>query len=126
VRIATRVQDLESEPTLRRDGYELVSVFRFLERQLFPAIREATAPGGFVIYETFHERNRETGRKPTSTAHLLATGELMRAFEGFEILIARDAVEREGRFYSQLLARRPGASSARWRRGIEPRRGDGA
>lgn len=101
------VQDLERDPTLPHDGYALVIVFRYLQRSLFAALRTAVAPGGLVVYETFHVRNRETSRPPRNPEHLLETEELTRAFEGFEIVIARDAVERDGRFFSQLLARRP-------------------
>ena len=36
----------------------------------------------------------------------LQDGELAAAFDGFEPLIARDGVERDGRVFSQLLARR--------------------
>jgi len=107
VRVHTAPQDLERQPNLGRGCYYLVTVFRFLHRDLIPAIREAVAPGGYVAYQTFHERNRETGRRPLSPEHLLQTGELARAFGGFEVLIARDAVEREGRFFSAILARRP-------------------
>jgi tellurite methyltransferase len=99
-------QDLERDPSLPRDAYALVIVFRYLQRSLSPALRDAVAPGGFVVYETFHVRNRETGRPPRSPEHLLESGELTRAFEGLEIVIARDGVERDGRFFSQLLARR--------------------
>jgi tellurite methyltransferase len=100
------VQDLERDPSLPRDAYALVIVVRYLQRSLFAALRDAVAPGGFVVYETFHVRNAETGRPPRSPEHLLETGELTRAFAGFEIVIARDAVERDGRFFSQFLARR--------------------
>jgi SAM-dependent methyltransferase len=107
VRIETKVQDLERNPTLPRSAYDLVTVFRFLHRPLLPAIRDALVPGGFVIYETFHVRNLETNLPPRNPNHLLETGELARAFDGFDILINNDAFERDGRYFSQLLARRP-------------------
>ncbi|HEX4793736.1 MAG TPA: methyltransferase domain-containing protein [Humisphaera sp.] len=105
VSITTHVADLERDVTLPDRKYDLIVIFRYLQRSLFPAIRDAVAPGGFVVYETFHERNLTTGRRPRSPAHLLRTGELLAAFEGFEVVIARDAVERKGRFFSHLLAR---------------------
>jgi tellurite methyltransferase len=107
VSIRTRVQDLEREPVLPRDRYHLLVVFRFLQRSLFPALRDAIRPGGYVVYETFHELNARTGRKPRSPDHLLSDGELARAFEGFDVLIQREAQERDGRFFSSLLARKP-------------------
>ena len=107
VALATRVFDLEAAASLPAGPFQLVTVFRYLHRPLFPALRQATAPGGFVVYETFHERNLDTGLRPRSPEHLLRTGELACQFPGFDILIARDAVERDGRFFSHLLARRP-------------------
>lgn len=107
VAIQTRVRDLEREPALATERYDLVVVFRYLQRSLFPALRQAVRPGGHIVYETFHEQNRATGRRPLSPAHLLQTGELEQAFAGFEVLIRRDAFEREGRCFSSLLARKP-------------------
>ena len=107
VQVRTLLQDLERRPLLGRSCYDLVTVFRFLHRDLFPSIRDAVAPGGYVVYETFHERNRQTGKRPLSPEHLLRTGELAEAFDGFELLIVRDAVDRGGRYFSCLLARRP-------------------
>jgi tellurite methyltransferase len=107
VSIHTILHDLERDPTLPAGAYELITVFHFLHRPLLPAIRQALRPGGFIVYETFHTRNLLTGLPPRSPQHLLQDGELPRAFDGFEILIAHDAIERDGRFFSQLLARRP-------------------
>jgi SAM-dependent methyltransferase len=107
VRIATVARDVERDPTLPAERYDLVAVFHFLWRDLFGAIRDAIRPGGHVVYETFHARNRETGKRPFSPAHLLEPGELAGAFKGWEIRIFRDGVERGGRYVSSLLARKP-------------------
>jgi SAM-dependent methyltransferase len=105
VQITTRQQDLEADAMLPANSFDLVTVFRFLHRPLFPAIRDAVKPGGYVVYETFHERTRVTGRPPRSPEHLLRDGELPKAFGGFEVLIAGDGIERDGRYVSSLLAR---------------------
>lgn len=106
VHIQTSMRDLENDPSLPAGNFDLVCVFRYLHRPLFPTIKKCIAPRGYLIYETFHELNLETGRPPQNPGHLLQSGELARAFDGFEILIARDEVERDGRFFSHLLARR--------------------
>jgi SAM-dependent methyltransferase len=106
VRLTAERRDLEKDPSLPLAPFDLVTVFRYLHRPLFPILREAVAPGGYVVHETFHRRTLETGRPPRNPQHLLETGELSCAFSGFELLIARDAVEREGRYVSSLLARR--------------------
>ena len=64
------------------------------------------AGGGFIVYEAFHERDAAAGRKRLKAGRALRGGELAAAFEGCEPLIVRDGVERDGRVFSQLLARR--------------------
>ena len=135
VRLNTIQADLRREPVLPAERYDLVTVLRFLHRPLLPAIRECVAPGGFVVYETFHRRDAGRGRtggpidgargkqaasrprhgswpcqggtRPVETRHTVADGELAAAFAGFEPILARDGVARGGRMFSQLLARRP-------------------
>ena len=106
VEIRTLHQDLERHPVLPVGQYDLVVVFRYLQRSLMPALSKALRPGGYLVYETFHERNRETGAKPANPDHLLKTGELTSTFSELEILIANDAFERNGRYFSHILARR--------------------
>ncbi len=106
VRINYIRQDLERNPILPSRRYDLACVFRYLQRSLFAALRDAIVPGGFLIYETFHESNRLTGQRPSNPDHLLRTSELSQAFADFHVLISEDAVEREGRFFSHILARR--------------------
>jgi tellurite methyltransferase len=108
VQMRLTVQDLERTPTLPERHYDIICVFRYLQRSLFPALQNALAPDGFMVYETFHESNLLTGQKPTNPQHLLKTGELAHAFANLQIRIGQDAVAREGRFFSHLLARRRG------------------
>jgi SAM-dependent methyltransferase len=98
VRIDGWCADLTHYP-LPRGRFDLVVVCRYLQRDLFPALRDAIAPGGIVLYETFTTRQRELGRPPTSPDHLLEPGELRKAFDGFDRLFyeevaAPDAVAR--------------------------------
>lgn len=114
VAIHTGVRDVEADgATLPPDRYDLITVFRFLHRPLFPLLRRAVAPGGYICCETFHVRTRETGKGPRTASYLLETGELAAAFEGFEIVLSHDAVERDGRFFSSILARRGRAVACR-------------
>jgi tellurite methyltransferase len=109
VKLVTREVDLEKEPRLPKEHYDLVIVFRYLQRSLFPMLAAAIRPGSYIIYETFHERNLQTNKKPRNPAHLLKSGELREAFGGFDILIEHGCIERDGRFFSSLLARKPAA-----------------
>jgi len=108
VGIRTMYHDLERGGALPEGSVaDVVTVFRYLHRPLFPHLARAVAAGGYVVYETFHERNLETRQKPRCPDHLLHTGELAGQFPGFDVLIFRDGWEREGRWFSSLLARKP-------------------
>src|SRR5262245_56126614 len=40
---------------LPRSAFELILVTRYLQRDLFPSLRDALTPGGVILYETFTE-----------------------------------------------------------------------
>jgi hypothetical protein len=84
--------------------FNLVVVTRYLQRDLFPALRNAVTGGGTVIYETFTVSQRALGRGPTSPDHLLEAGELRRAFDGFEIAFYEEVSVPEA--LARIVARR--------------------
>jgi tellurite methyltransferase len=102
-RIKWQQQDLEEgRPgwATSPGGFDLVCVFRFLDRRLFPGLRVAVRPGGLLFYETRHVGLLE--RQPQSNpAFLLQPGELVRTFGDWEIVHA--AEDREN---ASLVARR--------------------
>ena len=77
--------DLTALP-LPRDHFHLIVVTRYLDRALFPTLRDALVPGGVLLYETFTERQRKHGWGPTSRAHLLQPGELRMLTRGMDVL----------------------------------------
>jgi SAM-dependent methyltransferase len=95
--------DLAAVP-LPRARFDLVVVTRYLQRDLFGAIRDAVRPGGVVIYETFTVAQRALGFGPTSPDHLLEAGELRRLFDGFEILFYEETTAPEA--VARIVARR--------------------
>jgi SAM-dependent methyltransferase len=80
--IEIQVVDLETAawpfPAGRFAG---VIVTNYLHRPLFPALLDAIAPGGVLIYETFARGNERYGR-PANPAFLLEPGELLRVSLG--------------------------------------------
>ncbi len=85
-------------------AYDLVCCFRYLNRNLFPMLREAVKPGGLVIYQTYTvERLKKW--PDSSRRFLLEPGELPAFFPGWEPLHS-DEIEDAARF----VARRPGAA----------------
>ncbi|MGE0748167.1 MAG: class I SAM-dependent methyltransferase [Rhodospirillales bacterium] len=64
-----------------------VVVANYLHRPLFPAILDALAPGGVLIYETFAAGNERFGR-PRNPDFLLRPGELLDAVRGRLTVVA--------------------------------------
>lgn len=104
--VCTRATDLETnDPDLGSAVFELVVVFRYLHRPLFPALRRALAPGGVLVYETFTRAQAARGH-PRNPAFLLKEGELARLVAPLDVL-RFDEGEREGAFVARVVARRP-------------------
>jgi SAM-dependent methyltransferase len=95
--------DLTRYP-LPANRFDVVVVTRYLQRDLFPSLISALAPGGVLIYETFTEAQRTRGYGPTSPDHLLNAGELRRCANGLAIL--HDAEIDEPDCVAQLVGRR--------------------
>jgi tellurite methyltransferase len=96
-------RDLEGESAaLDAGAYDLIAVVHYLHRPLFPALIEALAPGGVLVYETFTVAQAARGR-PTNPAFLLEPGELPRLVAPLEIVAAREG-DFEGRMVSSVVA----------------------
>lgn len=95
--------DLTRQP-LPGARFDLVVVTRYLQRDLFPALRATVKPGGVVLYETFTTAQLARGGGPTSPDHLLEPGELRRQFEGFDVLCDEEVSETEA--LARIAARR--------------------
>jgi rhodanese-related sulfurtransferase len=93
------VMDLESGPVDLGDGErDLVLVFNYLHRPLFPSLARALRPGGVLLYETYTREQARLGR-PTNPDHLLEPGELPGLVAPLEVIR-----EREGEFDGAHLA----------------------
>jgi tellurite methyltransferase len=81
--------------------YDLVCVFRYLKRDIFPQLRSTVRPGGRILYETFNIRYLDNvpGFNP---AFLLEMGELAGYFADWKILHNND-----GKQMSSLVAIKP-------------------
>jgi SAM-dependent methyltransferase len=106
------VTDVTAWPIPRR-RYALVVVVSFLERALIPALCDAVAPGGALLYETFVRDER--GDAPVRADFALAPGELESHCDRWRVLLRHDETtvhhgkpaRRAG-----LLAERPLASAS--------------
>lgn len=98
--------DVTAHP-IPKERFDAVVVTRFLDRGLFAAIRDAVAPGGVVVYETFTTAQLALGTGPRSPAHLLMPGELRAAFADFDVTFYEEVNAPEA--VARIVARKPPA-----------------
>jgi SAM-dependent methyltransferase len=90
--------------------FDAVIVTNYLHRPLFPALLDALAPGGVLLYETFMEGNERFG-EPSRPAFLLKDGELLDRVRGRLSVTAYEArmiSEPKMAMVQRIAARRPG------------------
>jgi 2-polyprenyl-3-methyl-5-hydroxy-6-metoxy-1,4-benzoquinol methylase len=95
-----RQVDLD-EIALQSEAYDLICVFRFLHRDLFPTIRAAVKPGGRVVYGSYTLLYHEHAPY-IDPRELLQPGELAGYFADWHLL----RHEANGDF-AQVVAQRP-------------------
>ena len=110
VTVEARVADLESgefhiEPTT----YDLICLFYYLQRDLFPPIRAGVKPGGTVV-AAIHLNDGKQDAHPANPAFLLEPGELKQLFADWKITYYREGESDEGGHNhdtAYLIARKP-------------------
>ncbi|HVO11735.1 MAG TPA: rhodanese-like domain-containing protein [Vicinamibacteria bacterium] len=105
--IEARQADLQQPGcSLGQGQWELIMVFNFLHRPLFPALVAALAPGGVLLYETFTREHGQRHGRPSRSEHLLEPGELPRLVAPLEVVRRREG-EFGGRYLASVAARKP-------------------
>jgi tellurite methyltransferase len=102
--ITAEVGDLTSSPDLGEDQFDLILVFYYLQRDLFPALIRALKPRGFLIYRTYTIEQRRFAGGPSDPRYLLEANELRQAFESLQVLHYRETVTDKGT--AELVARK--------------------
>lgn len=109
VSLNTQVVELDHTPRPETgEGFDVVMVFRYLHRPLWPWIEAAVAPGGVLVYETFLEAQAIHGR-PKQARFLLKPDELRGAFPGLTVERYEECESTQSPVMARLLARRPRA-----------------
>jgi 2-polyprenyl-3-methyl-5-hydroxy-6-metoxy-1,4-benzoquinol methylase len=104
VSISSEVRDLNDMQDLGREQYDLVIVFFFLQRELFPALISALKPGGLLIYKTYTMAKKNFGGGPSHPMFLLEPNELLRAFSSLRVLHYHETIREKG--VAELVARK--------------------
>jgi hypothetical protein len=102
--VSAEVQDLNSTRDLGSEQYDLILVFLYLQRELFPALISALKPDGVLIYKTYNTEHETSGGGPSDPAFLLKPNELLRAFQSLRILHYHETLQ--GKCVTELVARK--------------------
>ncbi|HXB20906.1 MAG TPA: class I SAM-dependent methyltransferase [Candidatus Solibacter sp.] len=106
-RLETQVMDLAQVHDLGQQQYDLILVFFYLQRSLFPALISALRPGGFLIYKTYTTESKRLGRGPSHPLYLLEPNELLHAFQALRVLHYHETLKEKG--VAELVAQKPSA-----------------
>lgn len=110
VQLQSLVVDLSNWP-IPTSAFEVITCFRYLNREIFPKIQKALKPGGLLIYKTFNQHHLL--EFPTfNPNYLLRSGELAQCFSNLEFLACHDGTNVSDP-YSFVIAQRPETSSVK-------------
>ena len=90
VKIKARIADLEKDCVLNA-MYDLIIVFNYLQRSLFPQIKSSLNNNGMVVYETFTIDQPRFGH-PHNPDYLLGHNELLEHFRDFRVLRYQEGI----------------------------------
>jgi dihydroneopterin aldolase len=114
--VSTRTMDLEqpapSVPDLGKEAYDVVIVFFYLYRSLFPHLMDALKPGGVLVYETFTIDNYFHHKHPRRWEFCLAQNELLRLTSSLHVWHYDEGEHESGHasgpvYTAQLVAQKP-------------------
>ena len=111
----TRCLDLEqADWPLAGEAFGAIVVTNYLWRPHLPDVLALLAPGGVLLYETFHSRQAEIGR-PRQPEFLLGDGELLAHCAALHIHAFEEGFDAERqRFVQRIAARRDAADTSAW------------
>jgi len=107
--IEVRQIDLEHDPLLPEDPFDLLLNFYYLHRPLLPHLLKTVSPGGMAVFRTFSSAGSFQAGS-VAPEMVLRPGELREIFAGWEILLHEEGVEpsRKGGSLAGIVARKCG------------------
>ncbi|HEV2912083.1 MAG TPA: methyltransferase domain-containing protein [Pyrinomonadaceae bacterium] len=109
VEVEARVANLErGEFEIEPEAYDLIGVFYYLQRDLFPQIRAGVRQGGIVI-AAIHLIDENPDAHHANEDYLLRPGELRAEFRGWQLMHDYEGPSTEGghnRRTAELVARK--------------------
>ena len=102
--ISAEVADLNGMRDLGREQYDLMLVFFYLQRELFPALISALKPGGFLVYKTYTTEQKQFSGGPSHPMFLLEPNELLHAFQLLRVMHYHETIAEKG--VAELVAQK--------------------
>ena len=88
-------QDID-DWTIPQNSYDLIVNIRFLDRRLFPMIKDGLKPGGFLIFESFIDE-----KKPE---YCLKQNELLQVFQSLHIVYYQEKKSDDSEKFDQTVS----------------------
>lgn len=98
--------DLKKSGCFPEGLFDLVTVVRYLNRDLFSQIDAAITPGGYIVYQTFSSGAEAFG-SPKNPNFILQVGELSEVFADYRIIVDRIDKLEDGRPVASFIAQKP-------------------
>jgi len=100
------VVDLEKEPFIRPEQYDVIICFRYLQRSLIPYMKNGLKSGGFIVYETYTIDQVQFG-KPKNPHFLLRHNELLDLFRDFHVIRYHEGIFEDNKAVAGIIAKKP-------------------
>lgn len=98
--------DIKKDNCLPQTQFDVITVVRFLNRDMFSYIQQALKPGGYIVFQTFVDGVQEFG-SPKNPNFILNKGELSQVFAGFNVITDRIDTIEDGRPVNAFVAQKP-------------------
>jgi SAM-dependent methyltransferase len=102
--LMTELMDLSTTQDVGTNQFDLITVFFFLRRELFPALAVALKPGGFLVYKTYTTARRDCEHGPGDPRYLLEPDELREAFSSLHVQHYQERTQ--GKSTAELIAKK--------------------
>ncbi|MDP6586467.1 MAG: class I SAM-dependent methyltransferase [Anaerolineales bacterium] len=103
VTIRAETVDLETKYSIKKDSYNIIICFYYLQRSLITQIKDGLKVGGVVVYETYIVDQTKFGR-PKNPDYLLEHNELLDMFRDFRCLRYHEGIVEDRMATASIVA----------------------
>jgi|TARA_B100000315_G_C14557773_1_gene579025 2-polyprenyl-3-methyl-5-hydroxy-6-metoxy-1,4-benzoquinol methylase len=103
VAIRAETADLEAQYNIKRNSYDVIICFYYLQRSLIAQIKDGLKEGGVVVYETYIVDQAKFGR-PKNSNYLLGHNELLDMFRDFRCLHYSEGIMEDRKAIASIVA----------------------